>query len=247
MLVICGVIALGAVAQKPRAVIRKASVAPVIDGQIDEVWAEADSAYYIDKWDEDEFPTLGEPGETTWQGLWDWDGIYILLRVTDDDFYPNYEAGPGEFRWEYDSPEIYFDVNYDLLDGLGPMTGGSGHYQFAPEFNEGRIDGTAYIEGNGFSHAFLVDDQNYTGEYFIPFSVLLDENGEEIYLEGEVGFDISLIDRDMGDDSASVAVWSNIGTNGGSWENMDDCGIITFDEAGINPSRKSTILLQITS
>jgi hypothetical protein len=40
--VTCGLIITGTLAQKPTAVIRKASVTPVIDGQVDEVWAEAD-------------------------------------------------------------------------------------------------------------------------------------------------------------------------------------------------------------
>jgi hypothetical protein len=233
-MVICGLIFTGAVAQKQTAVIRKASVSPVIDGQVDDVWAEADPENNIDRAQEGEFPTLGESGETTWQALWDWDGIYLLLRVTDDDFYPNYEAGVGLNRWDYDSTEIYFDVNPILEDGLGPMEGGSGHYQFAPSFDPSRIDGTAYTDATGFSHAFLVDDPNYTAEYFFPLSVLVDKDGYGIDLEGDVGFDISIHDRDLGDDSLRVAVWCNIGTVGDSWSNMDDCGIITFDGASIS-------------
>jgi hypothetical protein len=231
--VACGLIFTGAVAQKRTALIRKASVSPVIDGQVDDVWAEADPENNIDRAQEGEFPTLGESGETTWQGLWDWDGIYILLRVTDDDFYPNYEAGAGLNRWDYDSPEIYFDVNSDLEDGYGPMAG-RGHYQFAPSFDPSRIDGTAYTETNGFKHAFLVDDPNYRAEYFFPLSILLDSLGNGIDLEAEVGFDISLHDRDLGDDSLRVAVWCNTGTIGDSWSNMDDCGIITFDETSVS-------------
>jgi hypothetical protein len=233
-LVICGLMTTGAVAQKRTALIRKASVSPVIDGQVDAVWAEADPENPIDRAQEGEIPTLGEPGETTWQALWDWEGIYILLRVTDDDFYPNYEAGTGLNRWDYDSPELYFDVNSDLEDGLGPSTGGSGHYQFAPSFDQTKIDGTVTTDANGFSYAFLVDDPNYTAEYFIPLSALLDADGYDINLEGEVGFDISVHDRDLGDDSLRVAVWCNTGAVGDSWSNMDDCGIITFDEASIS-------------
>jgi len=231
LLIACVLLASGALAQKRSYVVRKASVSPVIDGQVDAVWSEADPAQNIDLHDEGEIPTLGEPGETTWQGLWDWDGIYILLNVTDDDFHPHYDV-EGSVRWEYDSPEIYFDVNAVLEDGGAPVSG-EGHYQFAPAFDPGRIDGTPYAEANGFTHAFLVDDPNYTAEYFIPLSVLLDVNDEQVDLEREVGFDISLIDRDVGDDSSRVAVWNN-NSGEGSWNNMDDCGIITFDEAGVN-------------
>ncbi|MCK4748889.1 MAG: Ig-like domain-containing protein, partial [Bacteroidales bacterium] len=75
---------------------------------------------------------------------------------------------------------------------------------------------------------------NYTAEYFIPLTVLLDEDEYDVDMEGEIGFDITLIDRDLSDDSARVAVWSNTGTNGGSWTNMDDCGVIIFDDATIS-------------
>ena len=231
---ICGLMITGTMAQEKRyAVIRKASVAPVIDGQVDDVWAEADPENNIDRAQVDEIPTLGEPGETTWQALWDRSGIYLLLRVTDDDFYPNYEAGGGN-RWDYDSPEIYFDVNSDLLDGIGPMDG-DGHYQFAPEFDPSRIDGTEITEGNGVRYAFLVDDPNYKAEYFFPFSYLVDVDGYSLDqdLERDIGFDISLHDRDLGDDSLRVGVWCNIGAAGDSWSNMDDCGIINLDETSI--------------
>jgi hypothetical protein len=186
----------------------------------------------------DDVPTLGEPGETTWQGLWDWDGIYILIRVTDDDFYPHYAVDPPGLRWEYDSPELYFDVNATLEDGQGPLPddrgGGNRHYEFAPSFDAGKIDGTATTETNGFQYAFLVDDPNYTAEYFIPLPVLLDDEGYIMDPTREVGFDITLIDRDLGDDSARIAVWSNTGIVDDSWTNMDDCGVITFDDATIS-------------
>ncbi|MFH0756583.1 MAG: Ig-like domain-containing protein [Bacteroidota bacterium] len=238
LLVICGMFAAGALAQRQTAVIKKASVDPVIDGIVDEVWAEAGAENNIDRPTLDSLdvpvvPTLGEPGETTWQGLWTYDGIYILLRVADDAFYPHYMV-PDAVSWEYDKPEIYFDVNYDLEDGEGPVTGGSGHYQFSPAFIDGSNDGTAVTEGNGVSHAFLVEEPNYTAEYFIPLSVLLDRDGEGVDLTEEVGFDVVIIDRDPGDDGNRAAVWSNVGEVDGSWNNMDDCGIITFEGAAID-------------
>ncbi len=238
LLVICGMVVTGALAQRQTAVINKASVDPVIDGIVDDVWAEAEAENNIDRPTLDSLdvpvvPTLGEPGETTWQGLWTYDGIYILLRVTDDAFYPHYMV-PDAVSWEYDKPELYFDVNYDLLDGEGPVTAGSGHYQFAPAFIDGSNDGTVVTEGNGVSHAFLVEEPNYTAEYFIPLTVLLDRDGEGVDLTEEVGFDVVIIDRDPGDTGNRAAVWSNVGEVDGSWSNMDDCGILTFDGAVID-------------
>ncbi len=238
LLVIFGMIAFGAMAQRPTAVFNKASVDPVIDGLIDDVWSEAEAENNIDKGSYRDsiivVPTLGEPGETTWQGLWTYNGIYILLRVTDDVFYPHYSVDPIGNSWEYDKPELYFDVNYwDLEDGVGPDSSESGHYQFAPAFTNGSNDGTPFTDGNGVVHAFLVDGQNYTAEYFIPLSTLVDIDGDEIDLEEEAGFDVTIIDRDPGDEYNRNAVWANIGAVDGSWNNMDDAGIITFDGAVI--------------
>jgi hypothetical protein len=183
LFLLCVMISVGALAQNT-ALIKKASVDPVIDGVIDDVWAEAESENYIDVPTLDAegnpvAPTLGASGETTWQGLWTYDGMYVLLRVTDDDFHPFYDV-PGSFSWEYDKPELYFDVNFELKDAGGPSTG-MGHYQVAPEFVDGSNDGTLLTCGfNGTSGdiiewANMLDDPDYIVEYFIPFSSLLDK------------------------------------------------------------------------
>ncbi len=233
-LLVCAIIAATAMAQKT-AIIYKASVDPVIDGVVDDVWAEAEAEHDIAINVVNQVPTLGEPGETTWQALWTQEGIYVLLRVTDDEFYPWYI--PGGESWQHDKPELYFDVNYELVDGAGPSTAGSGHYQVAPAFAEGLNDGRLLtcdwngVDGSIIDYAFLVEEPNYIAEYFIPFTELVDKDGIAIDLTGEVGFDVTIIDRDPGDASERSAVWSNDGSVGSSWTNMDDCGIITFDGA----------------
>ncbi|MFO7671603.1 MAG: Ig-like domain-containing protein [Bacteroidales bacterium] len=242
LFLLCGMIAVGALAQNT-ALIKKASVAPVIDGVIDEVWAEAEAENYIDvptlnAEGNPVAPTLGASGETTWQGLWTYDGMYVLLRVTDDDFHPFYDV-PGSNSWEYDKPELYFDVNFELKDAGGPSTG-MGHYQVAPPFVDGSNDGTLLTCGfNGTSGdiiewAVMLDDPDYIVEYLIPFSSLLDKEGTAVDFTGEVGFDVTIIDRDEGDAGNRPAVWSNNSAVGSSWVNMDDCGIITFDGALID-------------
>lgn len=218
-----------AMAQAPEGVFAKASVAPVIDGVVDNVWAEA-TVYNIDKAVVGETPTVGAPGETTWQGLWTPDGVYVLLKVTDNAFYPNYLAGTGLNDYDYDKAELYFDVNDVLADGLGPSTPNSGHIQIAPGFVQDKNDGTKFTEG-GVEHAFKVTGSNYIAEYFIPFTKLVNKDGIIVDKMNTIGFDVTIIDRDPGDTQRNQAVWSNTGA---SYSNMDDAGHVTF--AGAEPS-----------
>jgi hypothetical protein len=219
-----------AFAQQPTGEIVKTTTLPIIDGVVDEVWANA-NVYDISQNFQAEVPTLGLSGTTTWQALWSTDGIYILLKVNDDFFYPNYAVTPAGNNWEYDKPEIYFDVNYQLADGIG-AGGGQGHYQIAPGFTDGKNDGTAFTDAtNGWQYAFLVTDPTYIAEYFIPFAMLKDKDGVGIDLQANIGFDVTIIDRDPGDAARKRAVWANIGGLNESYSNMDEAGIITFPGA----------------
>lgn len=218
-----------AFAQKPEGVIKKASVEPVLDGVIDEVWEEA-NVYNIDKNFQQELPTLGAEGETTWKALYTDDGYYLLLTVTDDSYFPNYVNGSGN-DYDYDKIEFYFDVNFLLEDGLGGGQEAMGHYQFAPSFTALNTTGELQTTDRGEQYAILVTDPNYVAEFFVPFSILVNGEGGPIDLTGQVGFDVTIIDRDPGDAARKRAVWSNIGLKEESWANMDDAGIITFEGA----------------
>jgi hypothetical protein len=219
-------------AQRPQGVIVRTTVPPVIDGEMDEIWDDA-NVYNIDKNFQSELPSLGAVGETTWRALWDMDGMYILLVVNDDHWYPGYMVD-GSNNWEYDKPELYFDVNYILEDGVGGGFG-QGHYQVAPAAAAATIDGTAITQGNGVVYAFKVNDPDYVVEYFIPWTLLLDKNGVAFDKMETMGFDVTIIDRDPGDAARKRAVWANVGEKDESWSNMDDAGWITFEgaEAGI--------------
>lgn len=226
-------------AQKPRGVVMKASIAPVLDGEIDEVWKEAET-YNIDNNFQQELPSLGESGETTWKALWTEEGMYLLLEVTDDVYYPSWVSG-GANSYQYDKPEVYFDVNYVLEDGLGCQGNvNQGHYQFDLAMSEATVNGerTDIIEEkNGlpfvYSNAFKVDDPNYIAEYFFPFLAFQTKEGGPIDIAEDVGFDVTIIDNDPpgGDNDRQRAVWANMGGIDESWANMDNAGIITFDGA----------------
>ena len=105
-LVLCALVVAFSYGQQPSGVIKKVTEPPVIGGEVDAVWTEA-NVYNIDQNFQSELPTLGASGETNWRALWSTDGIYILLTVTDDVFFPNYAVSPAGNNWEYDKPEIY--------------------------------------------------------------------------------------------------------------------------------------------
>ena len=226
------VVTLAMAQDAPTGVFAKASTAPLIDGVIDPVWADA-TAYNIDQPYKAEVPTLGNSGETTWQALWNTEGVYVLLKVTDDAFFPSYMATPpsGD-NWKYDKPELYFNVNALLKSGLGG--GAAGHYQVAPGFTDGKNDGTPIttIEGViGVVYAFKVTGPNYIAEYFIPFSKLINSERFQVDLINPIGFDVTIIDSDPTGTMRQRAVWANVGAKDESNNNMDDLGTVTFEGA----------------
>ncbi len=225
-LLLCGFMGTMVMAQEARTGgVKKTATAPVVDGVIDDVWATANT-YSIDIPFLTETPTLGDPGTTTWKALWTDDGVYILLTVNDDVWYPSYATGGNS--WEYDKPEIYFDVNAEKVDA-GGASGGNGHYQVAPAAELDKIDGTPTTGTDGVVYAFKVADPAWVAEYFIPFSKLLDKAGNDLDIFSPIGFDVTIIDRDAPDPGRMRANWSNLGAINESWNNMDGCGTVTLD------------------
>jgi uncharacterized protein (TIGR02145 family) len=217
--------------QNANAVVKKTTTAPVVDGVIDAVWDNANTYNIVVP---QGTPTLGLPGTTTWKSLWTNDGIYILLQVNDDVFYPAYAATPPGNDWMYDRAEIYFDVNQVLKDANGPVNS-NGHYQFAPGFVESQINKGAFTGWDGTTYAFTVTNPTYVAEYFIPFNKLLDKNGVVVSKTAAMGFDVIILDRDNEATARQNAAWSSDGSNGGAWNNMDGCGTIILEgaDAGI--------------
>ena len=244
---VCAFIVTMAMGQAPSAIIKKATVAPVIDGEVDAIWATADPNL-INKPFTGEVPTLGASGTTWWKGLWDDKGVYLLINVKDDKWAPAYGVTNS---YLYDKIEIYFNTNYNLQDGLGPQNngsgGGNGHYQFAPDPVKDSISGGKALKtnGNGSSYSYNVTDPTYMAEFFIPFTKLVDGQGVMVDKTGTIGFDVTISDNDVPSPGAGIrkrAVWANVGTIAESWVNMNDCGTITLDgaQAGI-PVTKVTI------
>ncbi|MGE0021781.1 MAG: sugar-binding protein [Draconibacterium sp.] len=221
-LILCSMV----MGQSLTAVIKKAEVAPQIDGIVDEVWAKAPELK-IERVLQSDTPDIGE---STWQALWDFDGLYILIKIDDDAFYPGYIAGSSE-DWNYDLPGFSIDVNPILEDGVGSGAGSAtGHYGFGPIFSKS-TDNKLITEPSGFQYFHNVIVPNYIAEFFVPFSMLKDQFGNDVNIAGVIGFDVNIIDRDPGDPKRGIAVWSNSGEKDENYNNMDDAGHITLEGA----------------
>jgi len=232
--------------QAPSAVIKKASVAPVIDGTVDDVWSEASENAILLPYT-GETPTVGPAGTTWWKALWTDKGIFVLVNVNDNVWGPAFGAAND---YKYDHPEVYFDVNYLLKDQKGPQTDGNGlgngHYQIAPQpVKDSIASGVATSKGgNGSRFSYNVTDPTYLVEYFVPFTKLKDSDGIIVAQTATIGFDVTICDNDIAapDGVRNRQVWSNIGTIAESWVNMDDCGTITLEGATDNIFVESIII-----
>jgi hypothetical protein len=140
----------------------------------------------------------------TWQAAWNDTAIFILITVEEDDFYPDWES--GDFDWNSDKVEIYLDVNEVLDDGQGPVTANTGHYQFAPDF----VEGFDQYVWDYYNHAhqdayaiygYTVNNNDYIYEYSIRIADLIDKDVSPLnpYTIDEIGFDVTIADRDYGD------------------------------------------------
>ncbi|HPR61054.1 MAG TPA: sugar-binding protein, partial [Prolixibacteraceae bacterium] len=202
--------------------VAKTETAPVLDGVIDDVWNDFDaipvSKNYL--W---ENPTVN----AYWKAMWADSGIFVLIDVQDDVHFPAWEAGSSA-TWEYDDIEVYFDVNENLLDGLGSKDG-SGHYTYSPVFAE-----TAYgtVQNTGpVSYSNLLYDENFVSEMFFPFESFENDMAQPLtknsfLLRDAIGFDVYVIDRDSAETNRQRKVWQNNGLITENWANMDDAGTI---------------------
>lgn len=211
--------------------INRTPVAPLVDGIPDNIWDKV-AAVPIERDFLGESPTV----TASWKAMYDDDNIYILVEVQDDDHYPAWEAGSGNF-WEYDQAELFFDVNNLLLDGLGPSAGGSGHWVFSQMMQEtgyGNLQ-ESYALAAPVSWCYTLSGQNYTIEYAFPFNSLTQNDGTVLDVNdfknmGAFGFDVTIDDRDLTKDSRDRKVWQNIGVQDEAYNNMDDCGTISLSD-----------------
>jgi hypothetical protein len=238
-----------AFSQKVNVDIKKTLNPPVIDGVEEAIWDQVDPVA-AEKPLFDEVPTV----TVYWKAMWDDTAVYVLFNVEDDDHYTAEESGGND--WEYDKPEIYFDINDTLVDNFGPQTASSGHWQVAPAFLAAN-EGIEVFHDNWNEHgaddydSYVLTGSNYVREYRIPWKGMYTKDFDTLTVQKAVqagwviGFDICIIDQDEGITTARQRiVWQNDGNSGDekeSWESMDDCGTITLSDQVISNVRNVTV------
>ncbi|HPR30862.1 MAG TPA: sugar-binding protein [Prolixibacteraceae bacterium] len=207
--------------------VQKTNTAPLIDGIIDDVWSDADPILIGLDYN-GEAPTV----DAYWKAMWADSGIFVLLRVQDDNHWPFWEAGTGN-SWDYDGGEIYFDVNTNRKDGRGSRDG-QGHYSVGPTFES---DLYGVLHSNELSEwVYRLDGENWTSEHFYRFNQFYNDIGEPMSKEAflaldSIGFDVYILDQDEGiTDQRHRKVWQNVGSTDENWAFMDDAGTITLIE-----------------
>lgn len=209
-----------------------ATTTPEIDGLEDDVWLTVDPVPI-----ELNFGTEEPTVTAYWKAMWDEVAMYVLVYVEDNDHWPSWESGGSWY--EYDQPELYFDVNADLKDGLGASSE-QGHYQVQPHFEESGY-GTAKesAEVNNFRpecyYCYTLDEEeNYMWEYELEYTAFTDKGGTVMTLETfrdleKIGFDVTIIDQDENVTTGRQRkVWANDGATDENYLNMDDAGTIVL-------------------
>jgi len=239
-LLIVLLIVTGAFAQGKTAVIKYTAKAPEIDGFAEDTW-DAAPTQPVAVFFKTEVPTIGN---STWQALWDDTNFYCMVFADDDNHWPGWESGGNS--WEYDKPELYWDVNEVLEDGVGAGTSNSGHYQLAPGFADGSYDmaitAAQSAPGNlnpGGTWGYSLVGETYYFEHAVPWASFTDKDGKPIGPDvfgttRNIGFDVTIIDQDEGVTTARQrANWCNAGGKDENWNNMDDAGHITLGAKGV--------------
>jgi hypothetical protein len=215
-----------------------------IDGYVEELWDAVDPVL-VELTFLDEQPTVEG---SYWKALYDDDYCYVLVEVYDQGgHYPSWMSGGNS--WEYDKPEVYWDVNENIADGQGCANPNTGHWQLADGFLEDSYDvqievAQAYPNPGGLICYSRAGD-DYVYEHAVPWANMVNADGVALDVEsardlGDIGFDVTIIDQDEGITTARQrAVWQSDGTVDECWNNMDGCGTITLKPVSSPSSLKN--------
>jgi hypothetical protein len=208
------------------ATIAPAAQAPVIDGEVDDVWNSArplNLSHVIY-----EPPTSPKDLSAEYKALWDANNLYLLVTVTDDQL--RHDAGPDTW-WETDGVEVYIDATNGKSAEYGPT---DYQYAFVWDKNRPQLVEAKHNRTNGVQYAVLTTDTGYRVEIRFPWSTL----GTKPAVGAKLGLDVEVNDSDTGAKRDSKLAWhareDNAWVNPQAFGNAELAGLVgwwKFDEA----------------
>jgi hypothetical protein len=190
---------------------------PVIDGQVDGIWAVASSQSFV---------PLADPanGSGIWKVLYDAENLYVLVDVTDDSL-----QNDSASSWQDDSVEIYFDGGNTKLNM--PLSGDDHQYTFGWTTDD--IQGTnitGYTEG--IEQAQVTTDTGWRIEVKMPWMSIW---GVVPQASDLIGIDCYYNDDDDGGDSREGKMLSFSAVEG--WNDASQWGtaVLAVIPEPVNP------------
>ena len=173
---------------------------PTIDGEIDDVWSNANEI-------QTDTYTMGDGATAKVKTLWDEDNIYVLAEVTD----PKLSKSSVNV-YEQDTVEVFFDENNNKTSAYQ-----SDDIQCRVNFdNEKSV--TDGLSTDRFTSATTITDTGYIVEFAIP-STLGGLKANQV-----VGFDVQVNDDDGSGKRTSIANWNDL--TGLGYTNTSNYGLL---------------------
>jgi len=176
---------------------------PVIDGDVDGIWAGASTQYIVPQ---------GDPANTSgsWKALYDSVNLYVIVDINDDSLMNDTASS-----WQDDSVELYFDGG-NTKDGP-PLSGDNRQYTFGWTTDE--VQGTN-AQTEGVEHAQVNTPTGWRIEIKLPWLSLQDTVPQAGDL---IGIDCFYNDDDDGGDSREVQIFT-FATDGSAWNDASQWG-----------------------
>ncbi len=180
-----------------------AIITPVIDGEVDDIWAGASTQTIV---------PVGEPNDASgsWQALYDAVNLYVIVDVMDANL-----VNDSESSWQDDSVEFYFDGG-NTKEGP-PLEGDNRQYTFGWATDE--IQGTNTVL-DGIEQAQVETETGWRIEIKMPWLSL---QGMEPLAGDLIGIDCFYNDDDDGGDSREDQIWT-FATDGSAWNDASQWG-----------------------
>ena len=188
-------------------IIPKTSVAPVIDGEYDQIW-DSLSYYNIENLYGGSIIDSSDLS-VSWKAMWDSENLYFFVKVKDDSLF-NLGSGASKF-WIHDCVEIFFDLLNDKDASSTDDSSDDDNYQYRFIWN---LDNEPVYENPPFagvvnkSFTRVVDSKTvgYNIEIKFPWETLIQNHPFGSVINGKkIGLEIKAADLDKS--SVPAGVW----------------------------------------